>query len=143
MLLLLLVEASVGGLWRGGTLYPSSCCNYAEESDLRTIEWMDQNLPEGATIIAAGFLIPRSIMSTDAGVWPGALTGRPTITLPYDYAWDDVEARREICALGEAYIYADNQSYSFSRQRLAREDWYQPVYVEGNEVVYRVLGCER
>lgn len=142
MLVLLVAETAIGGLWTGGTFFPSSCCNYVEESDLQAVEWIDQNLPEEATIIAAGFLIPKSIMSTDAGVWPGALTGRPTLILPYDYAWDDPAALQQICIQGGGYIYADNQNYSFIRERLGQADWYQPVYGQGNEAIYRISACD-
>ncbi len=141
MLALLMIAMAVGSLWRGGTLSPNACCNYVQESDLRAVEWIDQNLPEGANLIAAGLPIPKSIMATDAGVWGGALTGRPVVLLPYYYAWDEADAHAEICTLGAGYIYLDNQPYSFLRERLARGDWYQPVYARGDEVIYRVRDC--
>jgi hypothetical protein len=60
----------------------------AADADLRSMEWIERNVPHDATFAVDGRLwMPPAWAGTDGGYWIGVATGRRTILPPLLYGW--------------------------------------------------------
>lgn len=125
--------------------YPDRCCNYVKEGDLHAIQWLGENTPEDAVIIIPGFRSRNYMIGTDAGVWVHTLTKRNANKKPYNLAWDKPNVLQKICQSGfdYIYVYGGAMTFSFDKNALKQQEWYQPVFRSGGTTIYQVKGCNR
>ncbi len=120
---------------------PDDCCNYASADDLAVINWIADNLPPDAQIAIPGRYDLYPIVGSDSGIWIYELTSRKTFMLAYDYTWFEQSAHDDICDMGVIYIFSSTSPLSFQINPITHSDWYQPVIITGEDVIYRVIGC--
>lgn len=120
------------------TLTPDSCCNYVRKSDIAAMNWIRQNTKENAVVWISGYKSGNYMIGTDAGVWISGLTTRNANKLQFDFDWDALSARAEICRKGyqEVYIYKGGMPFSFNGAQLARQPWLRIGFQSNGTVIY-------
>ena len=123
------------------SIYPDICCNYIKSSDIEAIEWLKKNTPQDAVVWITAFKSRNYMISTDAGAWIRALTGRNVNKLDFDFEWSSHNSFESICRpdYKEVYIYKGNGFYSFTDKILADKSWLKPVFASGETKIYKVV----
>lgn len=121
---------------------PHSCCNFVAASDVSAFDWMETQLPPGATVFIAGIEKEDGLIGSDAGVWVTPLTGFSTRMLPYDYPWFSGQKHATICALTSSYLFVSHQPFSFQINAITHPDWYELLFINTETSVYRIIPCK-
>lgn len=143
-IILLLVNA-----FANYNLYQAECCSIVGRDDLVAIDWMDKNLPAEARILIASTELrvlisdsPQGAAGADAGIWITPLTGRMTLTMPYQSDFSQPAIFGTLCKRGAEYIFVGEKGAIFNNGLLsANPDRYQLLLSMPKTKIYQVTGC--
>jgi len=129
--------------------YPSDCCRLVGSDDLLVLDWIAENLPANARILIPSSEIkitpsgdPPQNAGSDAGVWIAPLTGRTTVSVPYQLDFSQMLVWQDICSQKITHVFIGGTAESFNTELLGvKPAWYETVLIRPNARVYRVAGC--
>jgi hypothetical protein len=130
-------------------LYPSDCCVIVGKDDVVAMDWVANQLPVKARIGISSIDVTVNVSNVvegvgggDAGIWITPLTGRETVSLPYDMQFDQPSVWEQLCELKIRYLYVGEAGQFFDAAKLSsRPAWYRPLLVMPKTRVYEVIGC--
>jgi hypothetical protein len=130
-------------------LYQAECCSIVGRDDLVAIDWMDKNLPTQARILISSTELrvlasdsPQGAAGGDAGIWITPLTGRATLSLPYQSDFSQPAIFNTLCKRRAEYIYVGEKGAVFNTELLSTHpDRYQLLLSMPKAKIYRVTGC--
>jgi hypothetical protein len=145
---LLIALAAVHGLLRY-ELYPSDCCLLVSQDDLKAIQWLKENLPEGAHILASSTdlnVLPteqyQGSAGGDAGAWITPLTGRPVLYLPFGTDFSQGKTLETLCGQSVNFVYVGKTGWFFDDAPMnAQPDVYKLLLDLPKAKIYEVTGC--
>ena len=146
---LLIALAATHGLLQYD-LYPSNCCLIMSQDDLEAIQWLDENLPDGARILTASTnlnVLPtdkyQGSAGADAGTWITALTGRPVSLLPFHTDFSQSQTLEILCGQQLNIIYVGKTGFSFNDDAMnVQPDAYKLLLDLPKAKIYEVTGCK-
>jgi hypothetical protein len=129
--------------------YPANCCNIVGRDDLVAIDWIDKNLPPKARILISSTELkvlatdsPQGAAGADAGIWITPLTGRVTISFPYQSDFSQQAIFDTLCQQRAEYLYVGDIGATFNNGLLsAYPDRYRILLSMPRAKVYQVIGC--
>lgn len=130
--------------------YPSNCCRFATRDDLAAFTWIENHVPEEASIlIASSGLSVTSFESTtipvgvDAGIWIPPLLARSIRFSKPAIQFDLSDTHADLCAGGIDYIYVGSMPQSFNASQLdGLPVWYARSFILPSAKIYQVMGCK-
>jgi hypothetical protein len=130
-------------------LYPSDCCVIVGNDDVVAMDWLANELPIDARIgISSTQLRVLTLeasegdVGADAGIWITPLTGRVTVSLPYNTDFNDSVTWKTICEEQVDYLFVGEVGYPFDGGKIdAHPEWYRPLLSMPKTRVYEVIGC--
>jgi hypothetical protein len=149
LLAVLLGGCLLFGLVTSDTFAPSECCILFGTDDAVAVNWLDKNLPKGATILIASteLRVLESSQSTefhgsDGGLWIAPLTGRGVLMSPYRTDFRTVATHADLCTRHVTHVYVGGLGQHFDRVQLnMNPGWYSPLLSLPGANVYRVISC--
>jgi hypothetical protein len=146
---LLIAVVAVHGFLRY-ELYPSICCLIVSQDDLKAIQWLDGNLPEGARILTSSTdlnVLPtdqyQGRAGGDAGTWITPLTGRPVTLMPFNADFSQSKTLETLCGQKIHFIYVGKTGWFFNDAPInAQPDVYKLVLDLPKTKIYEVHGCK-
>ncbi|MBK9924122.1 MAG: hypothetical protein IPP66_02420 [Anaerolineales bacterium] len=130
-------------------LYPSSCCVIVGRDDVVAMDWVSNQLPVKSRIGISSTVMKvnisdviEGIAGSDAGIWIAPLTGRETMSLPYDMDFGQSPALEMLCQNSVDHIFVGEVGQTFDVAQLdSRPEWYRPLFMMSKTRVYEVIGC--
>jgi len=128
---------------------PDPFYNFVRPADVVAITWIDNNIPQDASVIISGAINSSDseyldyLAGSDAGIWVEALTRRKTLLKPFNLDWSSPQAQSEFCHLGNAYVYSGGWPFGFNPHDLKKLDWMTPVKDIQPVVIFRIKNCQR
>lgn len=130
--------------------YPSNCCRFATRDDLAAFTWIDNHVPDDASILIASVrLSVTSFESTttptgvDAGIWIPPLLARSIRFAQPEIQFALLDTHADLCAGGIDYIYVGSMPQSFNASQLdSLPIWYAPSFTLPSTKIYQVMDCK-
>lgn len=117
---------------------PSSCCNFINDDDLFSFEWMRQNIPKDSIVGIASTGYSGNLAASDGGGWIEIMTNIPTRKI--NIMTDFIQAQNELCKDKIEYLYVETLENSFDEYNII-ESGGKHVFNLGSINIYK-LDCD-